>query len=89
MNISVFFLSSMKREFVEICEEIKLVKVKLVEDDKILTRLRRERDNLRVELAGCDRDLEIDVDQCLPLKDQVDIDTRGSKPVHVPIKHGP
>ena len=77
----------MKKDYKDTCAEIRLWQSKLADNENTLTSLRQTRDQLHTELAIADKDFAIDSADCLPLRDELSIDTRGAPIIKIPIMH--
>jgi len=77
----------MKKNYRDTCEEIKLIRSKLAETEHTIDNLHSRQASLGHNLSIKDHDLKIDAVDCLPLRSELNIDTRGGPIVKIPFRH--
>jgi hypothetical protein len=73
----------MKKDHRDTCSEIKLTEKKLEDNNKLLREMRQRQAALKHRMTSRASDLRVDVEDCLPLRKQLCIETRGEPVVNV------
>jgi len=67
----------MKNDVKELCKAITMVTSKKADTEHKVSELKIERDSLEREIAVIDHDLSVDTLECMPLRQQLVIDSNG------------